>query len=104
MNREPERGSVTMLKEIYNDFINIFPSRLKSKVNVTYDLLNTGAVRDLAKTLFEKTVFYHEGLTGGNDSDNALIFTINGEEFLIPQRSSRSSLVEQIHQKVFNDV
>ncbi|XP_050674521.1 N(6)-adenine-specific methyltransferase METTL4 isoform X2 [Leptidea sinapis] len=76
-----------MLKEIYNDFINIFPSRLKSKVNVTYDLLNTGAVRDLAKTLFEKTVFYHEGLTGGNDSDNALICTINGEEFLIPQRS-----------------
>lgn len=54
---------------------------LKSK------LLDTSAVRDLAQKLFESTVFEHEGLNGGNNSEVPIKCVINDKEFLIPPHS-----------------
>lgn len=52
-----------------------------------YNIINTEQVRILSQELFESTMFDHNGLTGGNNSDEALRCKVKDEYFLIPPRS-----------------
>lgn len=52
-----------------------------------YNIIKTEEVRILSQELFECTIFDHNGLNGGNNSDEALRCKVKDEYFFIPPRS-----------------
>lgn len=71
---------------MYHEFIKNLPLKTKEDLN-SCNLLETSDVRDLAKKYFESTVFDHNGLSGGNNSELALKCKVKDDYFLFPKYS-----------------
>lgn len=74
------------VRQMYEQFLIELPTEFKE--HTEYNALDM-AVRDLAKKLFESTIFEHTGISGGNNSRTPLKCQIKGENFLIPKNSRR---------------
>ncbi|CAH2241994.1 jg9108 [Pararge aegeria aegeria] len=75
------------IKQMHNELITKLPLEMKLRLSEKYDVLETSLVRELAQKHFESTIFDHQGLKGGNNSDTPLKCMIKEDNYLIPQNS-----------------
>lgn len=74
----------TSIKTKYSTFINQVPEDIKLKFSKMHNLIPSEEVRDLSQQLFKCTKFDHNGLSGGNNSIDALRCKVKDEYFFIP--------------------
>lgn len=72
---------------MYQDFLLDITTELKTRISKETTQSDTSEVRELARKLFESTVFDFSGVSGGNTADEALMCEVKGESFLIPAKS-----------------
>lgn len=75
------------VKAAYERFLQEIPADIKDSLVSKYKLLETSAVRDLSKELFESTLFDFMGMKGGNNAETSLKCRIKEHNFLIPPNS-----------------
>ncbi|XP_035434951.2 N(6)-adenine-specific methyltransferase METTL4 isoform X1 [Spodoptera frugiperda] len=75
------------VKAAYERFLQEIPADIKDSLVSKYKLLETSAVRDLSKELFESTIFDFMGMKGGNNAETSLKCRIKEHNFLIPPNS-----------------
>lgn len=76
-----------VVNNMYNNFLSELPAKTKDKISRLHYPSDVSTIRDTAKELFEFNNFDHNGLSGGNNSDEPLKCTLQSEDFLVPPNS-----------------